>query len=85
MGMLFGGLFGGFFSDLIGRRKALLGSALVFSIFSVGNGLAPNLSVFMLMRFMTGIGVASLIIVAVPYLVEMLPAESRLWLQVSGI
>lgn len=77
LGMLFGGLIGGFISDHIGRKKSLLLSALIFSIFSIGNGFAPNVNVFMVMRFLTGFGVASLIIIAVPYLVEMLPAESR--------
>lgn len=77
IGMFFGGLFGGVVSDKIGRKKGFLISIFVFSIFSIMNGLAPNFSIFILGRFFTGIGVASLVIIATPYLLEMLPKDSR--------
>jgi putative MFS transporter len=77
VGMFLGGLLGGYLSDRIGRRITLLASLLVFSVFSAANGLANGFLTFLVSRFLTGIGVASLLIVAVPYLAEMLPKESR--------
>jgi putative MFS transporter len=41
------------------------------------NGLVGSFVPFLMSRFLTGIGVASLVIVAVPYLAEMLPKETR--------
>jgi putative MFS transporter len=77
IGMFVGGLLGGFLSDRIGRRISLLISLFVFSVFSIANGLANSFFPFLISRFLTGIGVASLVIVAVPYLAEMLPKETR--------
>lgn len=77
IGMFFGGLFGGVVSDKLGRKKGFLLSIFIFSIFSIINGLAPNFLIFLLGRFFTGIGVASLIIVSTPYLLEMLPRDNR--------
>ena len=77
VGMFLGGLLGGYLSDRIGRRKSLLFSLLVFSVFSIANGLVGSFLPFLVSRFCTGIGVASLVIVAVPYLAEMLPKETR--------
>jgi MFS transporter, putative metabolite:H+ symporter len=77
VGMFLGGLLGGNLSDRIGRRKSLLFSLLMFSICSIANGLVNSFLPFLLSRFFTGIGVASLVIIAVPYLAEMLPKETR--------
>lgn len=77
IGMFIGGLSGGFIADRIGRKKTIMTSLMVFSACSVANGLAPSFIPFLISRFLTGIGVASLAIVSVPYLVEMLPGESR--------
>ncbi|WP_019849262.1 MFS transporter [Desulfitobacterium sp. PCE1] len=85
IGMLVGSLFGGFISDHIGRKKAFLASSVFFSVFSLSNAFVTNVQAFMVMRFLTGVGIASLIIVAVPYMVEMLPAESRGKWQALGI
>jgi putative MFS transporter len=77
IGMFFGGLLGGVVSDKLGRKKGFLFSIFTFSVFSIINGLAQNFSIFLLGRFFTGVGVASLIIVATPYLLEMLPKDNR--------
>jgi MFS transporter, putative metabolite:H+ symporter len=77
VGMFLGGLLGGFISDKMGRKKAFLGSLLFFSLFSLLNGLAPNIGIFKFFRFLTGVGVASLVIISTPYLLEMLPKENR--------
>jgi len=77
IGMFCGGLLGGVVSDKLGRKKGFLISISIFSVFSIINGLAANFSIFLLGRFFTGIGVASLIIIATPYLLEMLPRDNR--------
>lgn len=77
LGMFFGGLFGGTISDIFGRKKAFLISIFLFSIFSIFSGISPNVQIFMIGRFFTGIGVSSLVIVSTPYLLEMLPKDNR--------
>lgn len=77
VGMLFGCWFGGWLSDVIGRRKAFLFSVLFFSTFSVLNGVAPNKELFLVFRTLTGFGILSMVVVAMVYITEILPAASR--------
>ena len=77
IGMLIGSFIFGMVSDRFGRRKALIIAACVFSTFSLLNGLAPNPAVFTLMRFLTGVGLCGVIVVAPTYIVEILPAKNR--------
>ena len=76
-GMLLGTLFFGIISDKIGRKKTILGAAFIFSIGSLLNGLAPNVELFMVMRFITGLGISGVLIVAPAYMMEMLPSKGR--------
>lgn len=77
VGMLFGCWFGGWLSDMIGRKKTFQISVFIFSVFSVCNGLAPNREIFLATRTMTGFGVLSMVVVSMVYMVEILPAYSR--------
>ncbi len=77
VGMLFGCWFGGWASDKYGRKKTFLFSVIIFSTFSILNGLSPNKEIFMVARTMTGFGVLSMVVVAMVYIVEILPAASR--------
>lgn len=77
VGMLFGCWFGGWMSDVAGRRKTFLISVIIFSIFSISNGIAPNKEIFLIARTMTGFGILSMVVVAMVYIVEILPAVSR--------
>jgi putative MFS transporter len=77
VGMLFGCWFGGWLSDVIGRRKSFLISVTIFSVFSILNGLAPNKEVFLVTRTLTGFGVLSMVVVAMVYITEILPSASR--------
>lgn len=77
IGMLFGCWFGGWLSDVIGRKKSFLVSVGFFSIFSILNGLAPNQNVFLITRTLTGFGVLSMVVVAMVYITEILPSASR--------
>ncbi|WP_407311435.1 MFS transporter [Desulfosporosinus sp. SB140] len=77
VGMLFGCWFGGWLSDVIGRRKAFLFSVFFFSTFSILNGVAPNKELFLVFRTLTGFGILSMVVVAMVYITEILPAPSR--------
>lgn len=77
VGMLFGCWFGGWASDKFGRKKTFLFSVIIFSTFSILNGLAPTKPIFMIARTMTGFGILSMVVVAMVYIVEILPAASR--------
>ena len=77
VGMLIGSFVFGMISDRFGRKKALVTASCVFSTFSLLNGLAPNALVFTIMRFLTGVGICGVIVVAPTYLVEILPAKNR--------
>lgn len=77
IGMLLGCWLGGWFADRIGRKKTFLGSILLFSICSLVNGWAPNKEVFLVARTLTGIGMMGMVVVAMVYIAELLPAASR--------
>lgn len=75
--MLFGGLFGGYCSDRFGRKKTLLTGVLIFSIFSIGNGLAWCVDSFLVTRCLTGFGIAMLVCTEGAYMAEITPSEVR--------
>lgn len=77
LGMTFGGLTGGIFSDIFGRRKTFLVSILIFSTMSVLNGLTDDLTIFKITRALTGFGVFCMMTVSVAYISEISPGESR--------
>ncbi|AFM02462.1 MULTISPECIES: MFS transporter [Desulfitobacterium] len=77
VGMLLGCWLGGWFADRIGRRKTFLGSILLFSLCSLVNGGAPNQEIFLVARTLTGIGMMGMVVVAMVYIAELLPAASR--------
>jgi MFS transporter, AAHS family, benzoate transport protein len=56
VGMTIGALTIGALTDVIGRRKALIGAVTSFSLLTLLCALAPNAGVFGLLRFLAGIG-----------------------------
>lgn len=77
MAMTLGGLTGGIISDFIGRRKTFLGAILIFTVFSIANGLVHTLPLFVFTRAMTGFGVFCMMVTSQAYIAEMAPADSR--------
>ncbi len=57
-GALIGSFFWGILGDRIGRKKALLGSILIYSLGMIFSGLVPNVPAYALARLITGFGVA---------------------------
>lgn len=59
VGMAFGSFTSGPISDRFGRKKVILGAALIFSIFTILCGFATSANELMLYRFITGIGLGA--------------------------
>ena len=56
VGMMIGALTIGTLTDVIGRRKALIGAVTAFSLFTLACAFAPNEAVFGILRFLAGLG-----------------------------
>jgi AAHS family benzoate transporter-like MFS transporter len=56
VGMMLGALGIGTLTDLVGRRKALIGAVVSFSFFTLLCAFAPNAVVFGVLRFLAGLG-----------------------------
>jgi AAHS family benzoate transporter-like MFS transporter len=56
VGMMIGALTIGTLTDLVGRRKALIGAVTSFSFFTLLCAFAPNETVFGVLRFLAGVG-----------------------------
>jgi len=77
IGCLVGAVSSGFLSELIGRRRALLVSAAVFAVSSVGTGMAMSTIAFVLWRIGGGVAIGMASGLSPVYIAEIAPAESR--------
>src|ERR1700739_3695189 len=75
--MFLGASLGGMLSDRIGRKRSLILYVITYSIFSLANGLAPNITFLLVARLLTGIGISSATAVIMTYIAEMYPAKTR--------
>ncbi len=46
-------------ADRLGRRRVFILNLLAYSLFSVAAAFSPNLEVFLVLRFLTGIGLGA--------------------------
>ena len=76
-GMFAGAMIGGRFSDLVGRKRALVVTTVWFSFFSLLNAMVWEPVGLFLVRLLTGVGLAAMAIVGMSYVVEMYPAARR--------
>lgn len=67
----------GVFSDLFGRKKALVLSAFIFAISSLGAGFAGSYTTLVIWRILAGIGIGLTSLISPLYIAEMAPAEVR--------
>jgi MFS family permease len=67
----------GWLADNHGRKHALLLSLAVFGIFTAALPLVPNFEVFLLLRFLAGLGLGGVWGVVSTYVVETWPAAQR--------
>jgi len=77
LGCIVGCIIAGKLSDFYGRKFGLVVAAAIFALSSLGMAFAPNLSVFIIMRFFAGIGVGMASMLSPMYIAEISPAEMR--------
>src|SRR5512136_2142875 len=77
IGCLVGALIAGALSDRLGRKRLLIFSAFLFTITSVGNGLAPDFSTFIIWRMLGGVAIGLASNLSPMYIAEVAPAQMR--------
>ena len=77
LGAALGAVVGGRLSDARGRRRTILGLAVLFFIGALGCTLAPTTAVMVVARFVLGLAVGGASVTVPVYLAEVSPAERR--------
>ena len=76
-GYLVGSAICGFVADRIGRKKTILFTLILYSIFSASRGLSKTLSLFALLNFFTWFFLGAESSTVPPYLAELWPSRIR--------
>jgi len=77
IGCIPGALMAGFISDRIGRKKVLLMSALLFSVSAIWSAFPGSLTLFLVARFIGGLGIGFASVVCPVYISEISPPAWR--------
>ncbi|HTN36967.1 MAG TPA: sugar porter family MFS transporter [Arachidicoccus sp.] len=77
LGCILGCIIAGSLSDKYGRKPGLMLAAILFGGSALGMALAANLTIFILMRFLAGIGVGMASMLSPMYIAEVSPAGTR--------
>ena len=77
VGMFVGATTGGWFSDRVGRKKALTITTVWFAGFSLLNAFVQGPVGLFLTRLLTGVGLSAMTVVGITYVSEMFPARQR--------
>ncbi len=77
IGMFLGATTGGWFSDRIGRKRALIATTVWYSGFSLLNAFAWSVPSLFTTRLLTGVGLSAMTVIAMTYISEMFPARAR--------
>ena len=76
-GTVLGSLVGSWPADRFGRRPTLLAVGVLFLASALGSGLAPNVEIFIIARFIGGLGIGVSTVAAPLYISEIAPPERR--------
>ena len=76
-GYLVGSILVGFAADRWGRKAVMMGSLILYSLFSASRALAPGIEVFAALNFFTWLFVGMENCVVPPYLAELWPSRLR--------
>ncbi|SMD08983.1 sugar porter family MFS transporter [Pedobacter nyackensis] len=77
LGCIVGCLAAGTIADRKGRRPGLLMAAIIFAMSSIGIAFSSSLTMFVIMRFIAGIGVGMASMLCPMYIAEVSPAKVR--------
>ncbi|MBD0322457.1 MAG: MFS transporter [Aldersonia sp.] len=77
IGMLVGALGGGWLADRVGRLNVIMGSLALYAIMSLGMAFTDSLMLFLVFRFVQGIGLGAEVPVAASYIGEITKAHGR--------
>lgn len=77
IGTVIGAISGSIPAERIGRKKTLFWIAVLYLVSSVGSALSPGWYLFLLLRFIGGIGVGVSCVIAPIYISELSPPASR--------
>jgi sugar porter (SP) family MFS transporter len=77
IGTVTGALFGRIPADSLGRKKSLVIIAFIFLFASLGTAVATNWYMFVVLRFIGGLGVGVSSVIAPIYISEIAPAKAR--------
>ena len=77
VGCILGAMFVGKPSDVFGRKKLLIISAIMFFVSAIGSGYAPTFTQFVLYRLLGGIGMGVASTLSPMYIAEVAPASLR--------
>jgi len=76
-GMFVGSTMGGWFSDRVGRKKALIITTLWYAGFSLLNAFVWEPVGLFVTRMLTGVGISAMTVVGITYISELYPARVR--------
>lgn len=76
-GTVLGSLIGGWPTDKFGRKKTLLFIGVLYVVSAIGCGLASSVTMFVVARFLGGIGIGISTVAAPLYISEIAPAAYR--------
>jgi SP family arabinose:H+ symporter-like MFS transporter len=77
IGTVLGSMLGGIPTQQLGRKKTLFWIAVLYLAASVGTALAVDWPIFLIFRFLGGLGVGASSVAAPMYITEISPAKSR--------
>lgn len=77
VGVAVGAISVGPLSDRFGRRKLLIGSVVLFSLFTIAVPWADSITMFAALRFIAGLGLGACMPVSLTLMAESLPARQR--------
>ena len=77
VGMFVGAVSGGWFSDQVGRKRALIYTTLWYSGFSLLNAFVWGPRGLFVTRLLTGMGLSAMAVIGTTYISEMIPAAKR--------
>lgn len=77
VGQFLGAILLGRLADKLGRRRAFILNLGIYSVFSLVGGLAPNVEILVISRFLAGMGLGAELALADAYLSDLLPKKVR--------